>query len=256
MVLGAYFASALAVDAGVPFVLSFVLAILATALLAGTVERLAMRPLAGTSEATAAIATLGIFVVLNVVAADLIGPGQRTVGDPWGLDTFSIGAVKIFENDAARVALAALTVGGLALFFARSRTGLAMRASAFSHEAALAQGVPVGRMIGLSWMLAGALGAIAGVMAATGGGGFDQTLALLALKALPVIILGGIDSIRGAIVGGLLIGVAEACCKTYQPEHAAWLGANFDQVLPYIVMLAVLLVRPYGLFGTPQVQRV
>ncbi len=79
---------------------------------------------------------------------------------------------------------------------------------------------------------------------------------MLALKALPVIILGGLDSIRGAIVGGLLIGLAEAYTKAYQPEHAAWLGSNFDQVVPYLVMLMVLLVRPYGLFGTPEVRRV
>lgn len=162
----------------------------------------------------------------------------------------------MFHTDVAKVLIAALAVAGLSLFFKRARWGLAMRATAFSQETALAQGVPVGRMFALSWALAGGLAAIAGVLVGTGGAGFDQSTSLLALKALPVIMLGGLDSIRGAIVGGLLIGLAEAYTKAYQPEHAAWLGSNFDQVVPYLVMLMVLLVRPYGLFGTPEVRRV
>jgi len=164
--------------------------------------------------------------------------------------------VTVFHTDVAKVLIAALAVAGLSLFFKRARWGLAMRATAFSQETALAQGVPVGRMFALSWALAGGLAAIAGVLVGTGGAGFDQSTSLLALKALPVIMLGGLDSIRGAIVGGLLIGLAEAYTKAYQPEHAAWLGSNFDQVVPYLVMLMVLLVRPYGLFGTPEVRRV
>ena len=131
-----------------------------------------------------------------------------------------------------------------------------MRATAFSQETALAQGIPVGRMFAMSWAIAGGLAAIAGVLVGTGGAGFDQSTAFLALKALPVIILGGLDSIRGAIIGGIAIGLAEAYTKAYQADHAAFLGGNFDQVVPYLVMLLVLLVRPYGLFGTPEVQRV
>jgi len=111
-------------------------------------------------------------------------------------------------------------------------------------------------MFGLSWILAGALGALAGMLVGTGGADFDQSTTLIALKALPAIILGGLDSIRGAIVGGIAVGLAEAYTKTYQADHFAWLGANFDQVVPYILMLIVLLVRPYGLFGTPEVERV
>ncbi len=88
-----------------------------------------------------------------------------------------------------------------------------------------------------------------------GGAGFDQGTTLVALKALPAIILGGLDSIVGAVVGGVVIGLAEAYAKTYEGEHLAWLGANFDQVVPYVAMMIVLLVRPYGLFGTPEVER-
>lgn len=256
MILGAYLASALAVDAGVPFVVAVPLAILGSALIGALIERVAMRPMVGEPVFAATMVTVGIFIALQVVAADLIGSGQRSVGDPWGLDRFDFDGVTVFHTDVAKILIAALAVAGLSVFFKRTRWGLAMRATAFSQETALAQGVPVGRMFALSWALAGGLAAIAGVLVGTGGAGFDQSTSLLALKALPVIILGGLDSIRGAIVGGLLIGLAEAYTKAYQPEHAAWLGSNFDQVVPYLVMLLVLLVRPYGMFGTPEVRRV
>jgi branched-chain amino acid transport system permease protein len=255
MILGAYFTSAFAIDRGVPFPLAVLAAIAVTALLAVIVERVAMRPMVAKPPFAAAMVTVGIFLTLQVVAGDLIGLEQRQVGDPWGLDKSTLAGVTVFHSDIATIAIAVVVVLALGAFFMRTPWGLAMRATAFSQETALAQGVPVGRMFSLSWAFAGGLGAIAGMLVATGGAGFDQTTTLVALKALPAIILGGLDSIRGAIVGGVLIGLAEAYTKTYQADHLAWLGANFDQVVPYLVMLIVLLVRPYGLFGTKEVER-
>jgi branched-chain amino acid transport system permease protein len=131
-----------------------------------------------------------------------------------------------------------------------------MRATALDQEAALAQGVDVGRMFGLSWAISAALAALAGMLIGTGAGGIEATTALVALKALPVIILGGLDSIKGSVIAGLIIGVAESLTRTYQPEYAPFLGANLDIVVPYLIMIVALMVRPYGLFGTPEVQRV
>lgn len=256
MTFGAFFASALAVDNGVPFVLAVVLAILGSAILGASLERLAMRPMVGKPVFSAVMVTIGLFIALQVIVADLIGSAQRRVGDPWGLDRLDAGGVTIYHSDIAKVLIAIVAVALLAYFFTRTRTGLALRATSLDQETALAQGIPVGRMFMIAWGIAGALAAVAGILVGTGAGGFDQTTTLLALKALPVIILGGLDSVRGAIVGGIIIGLSEAYTKVYQPEHAAWLGANFDQVVPYVVMLIVLLVRPYGLFGTPEVHRV
>jgi branched-chain amino acid transport system permease protein len=256
MILGAYFTSAFAVDQGLPFGVAVVISVALAAAVAGLIERIAMRPMVGEPPFSAAMVTIGVFFVLQVIAADLIGLEQRQIGDPFALDRWEVAGVTIFHVDAARIITAASVVAALAVFFKYSRIGLAMRATSFSQETALAQGVPVGRMMGLSWILAGALGALAGTLVGTGGAGFDQTTTLIALKALPAIILGGLDSIRGAIVGGIVIGLAEAYTKLYQAEHFAWAGANFDQVVPYLVMLIVLLVRPYGIFGTREVERV
>jgi branched-chain amino acid transport system permease protein len=190
-----------------------------------------------------------------VVAGDLIGLEERQVGHPWGLERFELGGVVVFHADVAKLAVTIAVVALLGVFLKRSRLGLAMRASAASQETAMALGVPAGRMFGLAWAISGALAAVAGTLVATGGAGFTPSTTFIALKALPAIVLGGLDSVRGAVVGGPLIGLAEAYTKAYQPDLFPWAGANFDQVVPYLVMLVVLLVRPYGLFGTREVER-
>lgn len=254
MILGAYFASYFALTVGVAFWLAVPAAMLVAAIVGATTERVAMRPMVGQPVFSAAMVTVGVFIVLGVVAGDLIGTDIRQVGDPWGLETLSFGDITIFQSDIARVVSAAVVVVALLAFFKYSRYGLAMRATAFDQETALAQGVRVGRMFGLSWAISGGLAAIAGIFVGGGGGSITTTTQLVALKALPAIILGGLDSIGGAVIGGLAIGVVEQYTKSYLAD--SFLGQGFDQVVPYVLMLLVLLVRPYGLFGTPEVERV
>ena len=133
---------------------------------------------------------------------------------------------------------------------------LAMRATAADQEVALAQGINVHRIFALAWILGGALAAIAGMFAASGAAGLSQNNWIVALKALPAIVVGGLDSVHGAIVGALIIGLAEGYSATYVAQYLPWLGSNFSQVVPYLVMLIVLLIKPYGLFGTKEVERV
>jgi branched-chain amino acid transport system permease protein len=255
MIFGAYWTSYFVVTSGWNFWLGLAVAIVVTALIAATAERIALRPMVGEPPFSAAMVTIGVLIAVQVVANDLIGLDLRQVGDPWGLSKLVAGGVVIFQRDIAAILLTAGAVALLSVFFKFSRVGLALRAAAFDQEAALAQGVPVGRMFGISWAISGALAALAGMLVATSGG-IDQNTSFIALKALPAIILGGLDSIPGAVVGGLMIGLAETYTKVYQPDHFSWAGANFDQVVPYLVMLIVLMVRPYGLFGTKEVERV
>ena len=141
------------------------------------------------------------------------------------------------------------------VFFRYTRTGLGMRAAAFDQEAAAAQGVSVARSFQISWAIAGAVAVVAGVMlTATSGDTPTLALSFSALRAFPAMILGGLDSPGGAVVGGLIIGVAEVMTATYLDYE--WLGTNFDAVMPYLILIAVLLWRPTGLFGTQSVERV
>jgi branched-chain amino acid transport system permease protein len=225
-----------------------------TGLLALGVERVAVRPMIGRPAFVVAIITLGVDVVVRVVVNAFIGLDVRNVLDPWGLRTVSLGGVEMQQRHLAAFLTTAVLVAALFAFFRFTRMGLAMRAAAYDQEAALAMGVSVGTVFALSWALAGGLAAVAGTFAAAGSS-VDAALWLIALTALPVIILGGLDSLPGAVVGGLAVGVLQELTATYQ-SHASWLGGNVSVITPYVLMLLVLLVRPYGLWGTREVERV
>ena len=149
----------------------------------------------------------------------------------------------------------ALIVVALLAFFRYCRFGLAMRATAIDQEVSLSMGVSVSGVFAMSWAIAAGLAAVAG-MFLSAGTGLSPTLYPRALRALPAVVIGGLDSITGALVGSMLVGLAEAYTVAYQAKYLGFLGANFAQVIAYVVMFAVLLVRPYGLFGTKEVERV
>lgn len=256
MVLGAWWTIYFATIVGWNFFAALAVAVVIAGLIGALIERIAMRPMVGKPVFAAVMVTIGIDVIVRTIAHDLIGPRLRSVGDPWGADTFAFGEVAVAQRDVAVTIAAFVVVGLLLLFYRFTRYGLAMRATSFDQETALAQGIPVGRMFGLAWGIAAALAAVAGSFVGSGVNGVGPDTWVVALKALPVIILGGLDSIGGAVVAGLIIGLAERLAGVYVPQHATFLGPSFSLVVPYLVMLLVLLVRPYGLFGTPEVERV
>jgi branched-chain amino acid transport system permease protein len=256
MVLGAYFTAYFGRGLGLPFVVAVVLAMVAVAAIAALSERIALRPMVGEPPFAAAMVTVGLFIVLTVLGARLIGANVLSIGDPWGLEIADFGLFRMRVADGWRIGLTALAFVAVGLFLVKSRIGLAMRATSLDQEVALAQGVNVGRMFGMSWALAGMLAGLAGMLVGAGGTGVENTTAFVALKALPVIILGGLDSMKGAYLAGLIIGVAEAFVRANAATLVPYVGSNFDVVVPYLMMVLVLMIRPYGLFGTPEVQRV
>ena len=252
MLAGAVLVSYLAPQ--VSFFGAVVLAAAMIAVLALGVERTVLRPMVGKPVFVVAIITIGVDVVIRVVTNAFIGLDVRQVGDPWGLTTVSFLGAEVQQRYLVMIGTTAVVTVALFAFFRYSRIGLAMRAVAYDQEVALAQGISVGSVFALSWALAGGLAALAGVFVATGAG-VDQQLWIVALKALPAIILGGLESLGGAVVGGLAVGIVESLFGTYQGDFAPWLGPNFALVAPYALMLLVLLVRPYGLFGKREVER-
>ena len=241
--------------AGFSFFLSMSLAALATAAVALFIERTAIRPMVGRPAFVVAIITIGIDIAVRVVASGFIGLGARPIPNPWGLERVDLLGLRIQERHLVAMATLVVIVSVLFWFYQYTRYGLAMRAAAFDQEAALTQGVSVGSVFALSWALAGALAAIAGTLLATSAG-VDRQIWIVALVALPAIIVGGLDSLPGAVIGGLAVGVVESLVGSYQRDLAPWLGDNFSLVSAYVLMLLVLLAKPYGLFGTPEVRRV
>jgi branched-chain amino acid transport system permease protein len=254
VLFGAYLTYNLGETWGLPFYVALVLAMVGGALIGATVERVALRPLIGQPPFAAIMITIGVLFVLEQVVSSIWGFDNLNLGDPWGGQPVRTGGVVFPIRDLWTVGLAAVVLTSFFLFFRFSSTGVAMRATALDPEAALAQGISPGRVYTLAWAISGAVAALAGVSLAAGSAQLSPQLGLTALIAFPAIILGGLDSPAGAVVGGLLIGLSKELTATY--VHWSWLGTNFYLVVPYILMIAILLVRPYGLFGTREVQRV
>jgi len=233
-----------------------VLLALAVAFLLGIfLERTFVRPMVGEELFAVAIVTLGIDIVLRAIANDFIGTDSRPMGDPWGTGILDFGWVRIAHTEIVQMGVTVLLVLGVVWFF-RTKTGVAMRATAFDQEAARAQGIDVGRIFALSWGIGAVLAAIAGIFLSVfprAAGGLNTQTAFLAFAAFPAIVLGGLDSIVGAVVGGIIIGLAQSYSSLLPWE---FLGTGFGGVVPYILMLFVLLIRPHGLFGTEEVRRV
>lgn len=253
MMSGAILASYLSPEIG--FAGAVIASTVAIALIAMVVERVAIRPMVGKAVFVIAIITIGVDIVVRVVAGAFVGVDPRSVGDPWGIDSVEIGGVHVAHRHIAAFLAALVIVVALFLFFRYAPIGVAMRAAALDQEAAMAQGVNVGTVFAVSWALAGGLAATAGVFGAAGRA-LDQNFWILALAALPVIILGGLDSLGGAVLGGLIIGVTEQLAYRYHRDLLPGVDSTIGAIAPYVVMLVVLLVKPYGLFGTREVERV
>jgi branched-chain amino acid transport system permease protein len=233
-----------------------ILAMLAMALIGMSLERLFLRPMVGEELFAVAIVTLGIDIVLRNITNDYIGQFPRPMGDPFGVEFLELGPFRIAHTQVLQIVVALIAVGAIAMFF-RSRLGIAMRATAFDQEAARAQGINVGRIFSISWAIGAVLATLAGVfisMFPRRSTGVDQATAFFAFRAFPAIIIGGLDSIVGGIVGGLLVGFAESAATVYLTFD--FLGSGFAGIVPYLLMLVVLVVRPYGIFGTEEIRRV
>lgn len=255
LLLGALWVVFFATVIGVPFWLAILIAMALSAATGMVVERTALRPMVGKPIFAVAIMTIGLNTVLTVLALAGLGLDLRPIGDPWGLQVVRFGSFVIAQRQIAAVITVVVLVVILLAFFRYTRMGLAMRAAAFDQEVALTQGVSVAAVFAMSWALASVLAMFGGVFIGAGIG-IDRAASVAALKALPVVVVGGLDSIGGALLGAVIIATAEVLTSTYQPQYAPFLGRNFSQVIPYVVMFVVLLVRPYGLFGTKEIERV
>ena len=253
---------------GFNWYLAILIAVAIVALTGVGIERGLLRPMVGKPVFAVAIMTIGIDVVLRVTTGNLLGTDVNSSGDPFGLNLFigpkegiipgrfELGDLILNERRFAGIVAAIVLVTGLLLFFRYTRTGLAMRATAFDQEVALTQGVSVPAVFALSWAFAAVLAMVGGLFISPDTGQLSSTQFAFALRALPVVVIGGLDSIGGAVVAALIVGIAEQLTVTYNISHLSFLGKNFALIVPYLVMFIVLLVRPYGLFGTREVERV
>jgi branched-chain amino acid transport system permease protein len=254
LLFGAYTTARLAADQ--PFAVAVLLGIGLTAGVGLLVERLLINRLRGASVISLAILTIGVDIILVTELTRRIGSDILNMPAPWGGDVIRLGEVGITTNRAIAMLVAAVLI---ALFFAAFRFsdwGVAMRANAEDGETAALMGIKPGRVSATAWVVGAALAAVAGLfLVGSPTPGVAPGIQAVALRAFPAAILGGLDSTGGALVGGLIIGLAESFASGYQ-DQILFLGRGFGDVVPYVVMILVLLVRPSGLFGTRELTRV
>lgn len=254
LLAGGYVTAVLHDDIG--FWPALAVGIASAAAVGAAVEFLVMRRYRGQDQSVLAIVTIGVDILLTTDLTRRIGTDVLALGDPWGDAVVHLGPVTLPQTRIAAFASATLLIGAFLLVFRYTAWGVAMRAAAEKPETAALMGVRLGRVSLAAWAVAGALAAVAALfLTVFPTPGLERATSLAALKAFPAAILGGLDSTTGALAGGLIVGVTEAMATGYQSQ-LAFLGRGIGDLAPYLVMVAVLLLRPAGLFGTKEPARV
>jgi len=233
LLLGAYLGYTF-LSLGLPVWLGIGLALGVAALVGVAIARFALRPLIGEPVISMIMATVALSSILHALIQGIWGVRPRNF--PLNVDRPVV------------IGVAAVSLFALGWFFRRSREGLAMRAVADDQQAAMSMGVSLPRTLSIAWALASAAAALGGILLA-GLVGVTQDITAIGLRVFPVVILGGLDSIVGAVIGGALIGLVEAYA-------AGYIGMGVQTLVPYALLLVVLMVRPYGLFGKRRMERV
>jgi branched-chain amino acid transport system permease protein len=251
MIAGLVVAAALDVY-GAPLWLSISLGLAVMIAFGFGLERVVLRKLIGRPVIAVVMATIGLAAILRGIGPTFLGAGTKPLPLPISDEPFVLGPLFIPPIQILGGAVSLIFLAGFGWFFLKSRKGVAMRAVADNQQVAMAMGIDVERYFGLAWAMTGIVSALGGVI---WGNllGVDVNLSLVGLKVFPVVILGGLDSIPGAIVGGLLVGLVENVAAGYVDPYV---GGGTKDFAPYVLMILVLMIRPYGIFGRRQIERV
>ena len=243
MMLGGFFALTASVIMGWPYWATILFAVAAMAVVGMSIERLVLRPVLGQPAFTVVMLTIGVGYVLRGVVTMIPGWGTDTYTfpTPFADGTFKVGEVIIAVQQVAVIGMTAALVTVLYVFFRFSKLGVAMQATSQNQLAAAYMGIPVRRVNMMIWGLSAGVAAFAGILLAPVTF-VHSNMGFIGLKAFPAAVVGGFGSVPGAIVGGLIIGVVEAFAGRYLPE-------GFKDVAAYVVVLAVLMLKPSGIFG-------
>ncbi|MGH3876027.1 MAG: branched-chain amino acid ABC transporter permease [Actinophytocola sp.] len=247
LLIGAYLFYTAFVLLRLPLAVAVVASVVVAAVLGVAVERLVLRPLIGEDPIAVIMVTIGLAAILKAGVQMFYGTTPREMPKVLPTGSVDIAGAPVPLDRLTAVAVAAVALGAFSAFFRWSRHGIAMRAVADDQQAALVQGISVRRIFALAWALA-AISALLGGALLADIAEVSQNLANFGLIVFPVVILGGLDSVPGTIVGGAVIGLLS--------QYAEGLSPGASQVAPYVALVLILLVRPYGLFGQVRIERV
>jgi len=235
-----------------PLWLSIAAALVGMVLFGFALERIMLRKLIGRPVIAVVMATIGLAAILRGLGPFTIGAGTKSLPLPIPDEPIELGPFLFPPIQLLGALISLIFLAGFGLFFLKSRKGIAMRAVADNQQVAMAMGINVERYFGVAWAMTGIVSALGGVL---WGNllGVDVNLALVGFKVFPVVILGGLDSIPGAVIGGLIVGLVENIAAGYIDPYV---GGGTKDFAPYVLMIVALMVRPYGIFGKEIIERV
>jgi branched-chain amino acid transport system permease protein len=247
LMLAAYVFFALAAGRGLPVWAAIIGAVLASGALGALVERTMIRPMLGESAISTFMVTVGLASILVGVVELVWTADPQRLPEFMPSDPVLLGPAMVAPKVFHGFWVTALLLGAVLLVFRFWRGGVALRATASDQAAAYSMGINVPRVFSLAWTVAAMIAAVAGIIVGAIGG-ISSTMGVFGLSVLVVVIVGGLDSVGGALIGGLLVGLVEAWAGAY-------IGGEYKMLATFTLLVAVLLVRPYGLFGTHEIER-
>jgi len=248
LLVGAYLIYALVAELGLPWTVGMLITLGVAVLLGVLVERLVLRPLIGEPVISVIMVTIGLSSLLRAIVNGIWGTYGRAFPSFIPSDNVYIFGAVVPADRLIAIGLGLLLLGAFTLFFRYSPEGIAMRATADDQQAALSMGISVKHIFAVAWSISAVTAAIAGALVANIIG-VSGDVSRIGLRVFPVVILGGLDSVPGAVIGGVIIGLLETYIGGY-------IGAGLSTVLPFIVLILILMIRPYGLFGEERIERV
>jgi len=247
LMAGAYLFFTFAAMWALPLWLAIAAAVLASGVLGGVIERSMIRPLLGEPPISAFMVTIGLGSVLVGLVEMILSADQKRLPDFMPTQAIMIGDAFLAPKVFWGAVIAAVFIAAVLLVFRFWRGGVAVRATASDQAAAYAVGINVPRVFSLSWVVSAMLAAVSGIIVGSIGG-ISSSMGVFGLTVLVVVIVGGLDSVLGALVAGLLMGLVEGLAGAY-------LGGGYKLLATFIVLVTILMVRPYGLFGTHEIER-
>lgn len=248
MMLNAYLAHTIAVHSGVGFWTLVPIVIVVSIIVGLLVEFLVIRPMIGEPTIAIVMMTVGLAVFIRSLVVLIWGAAPLEFPVSLGDAVFAFGPVRLFQAQAVAIACLLVIMTGFAVFYRYTRSGIAMRAAANNETVALLMGIDVRRIYALAWALAASTAGLAGLLISTIYE-IGPDMSAFGLRAFPATILGGLDAVGGSAIGGFIIGVLENLGEGY-------IGRGLKEIVGFVIILMVLMVRPFGLFGTRDVERV
>ena len=237
----------------VPFWLGFPLTLAFMAVFGIALQVIVLRPLIGEPIISVIMVTVGLSLFFQAMMKWMFGVFAQPYPEVFGTKAMNVLGLNVQTPYIMSMAISLLIMVGFAWFFKFSRFGLAMRATAFNQQVAQSLGISVKSVFAMAWAISAVVSALAGVVVGMVNG-VSSALSFFGIKVFPVVILGGLDSIVGAIVGGLIIGVLENVAEFVDSQYLNW--GNLYTVVPFYALILILMIKPYGLFGTKQIERI